>query len=80
MLKKLGAVEERPRIGETLVPVLVKERANKILAVYLRGTHSFDELTNAVYAMACGIIKSMCKRSSNNKLSKKNRRIVKCKH
>ena len=33
VLEKQGAVEERPRIGETCVLELVKERANRILAV-----------------------------------------------
>ena len=59
VLEKLSAVEERPRIRETCFPELAKDRANRILVVYLRGTNSFVKRTNAVYAMACATKKSM---------------------
>ena len=72
-------MEEKPKIGETCVPELVKGRANRILVVYLQGTNSFDKLTNAVYVMVCAIKKSMYERSNKNEPPKENRQIVKCK-
>ena len=68
----------RSTIGDTCVSELVKEIASMILTVYRRGTNSFDELTNAVYAMVCAIKKIICKKNSNNKPPKENRRIVEC--
>ena len=77
-LDNITAIEERSRIGEVTVPEMVREKANRILAAHLKTNESFDQLSNAVYAMGCAVKKSLNEKVSANQPPKENRRIVKC--
>ena len=80
-LKKLSAIQERTRIGEVVVPEEVRKRANRILASHLvtPNTGTFEDITNAVYAMGKAIRKNLCETKKDyGKVPKENRRLVRC--
>ena len=76
-LEKLVQVDERKRIGEVKLPQEMKERANRILCMHFQTHASFEEITDAVYAMGCAIRKCLDCKNTKASPPKENRRIVK---